>query len=97
MVVTELAGINFTSSLTFRGKYNPTIDYDYGDVVLRDGRVYIFNGINVWEGLGPTSLVISSPTVEEIVFQCRNCGAPTKSNGVCPYCGTINRKVKNYG
>jgi len=96
-MVTELAGINFTSSITFMGQYDPTIHYNYGDVVLRDGREYIFNGINVWEELGPTSLNISSPAVEEIVFQCRNCGAPTEHNGVCPYCGTINRKVKSYG
>lgn len=84
------------SGYTFKGIYNRETYYEYGDVCIRDGHEWINIGNNHWQEIG-TNEIDDFPrekTEEEIIFQCRNCGAPTHHDGVCPYCGTINRKVK---
>ena len=75
--------------------YNPSLFYDYGDVCIRNGELVVYIGNNHWEIIG-TWCEIPKPMIEEIFFHCKSCGAPTKENGVCPYCETINKKVKKY-
>lgn len=82
-------------SFHFVGKYDAHIQYEYGDMVEMDGSIYVFDGSRNWNEIGPADNRHET-TEEEIFFQCRSCGAPTLHNGVCPYCGTINRKVKRY-
>ena len=75
------------------GHYDPMRDYDYGDVVIRESSVLIYDGRN-WQELGDHAHM-NTHTEEEIFFRCVSCGAPTNHDGVCPYCGTINRKVRS--
>ena len=85
--------------LHFIGTYNPKVDYSYGDVIERDGQICVCIGYNRFEIISTTEETHErheEHVEEEIIFQCRNCGAPTHENGKCPYCGTINRKVKRY-
>jgi hypothetical protein len=88
-----------TPAVMFMGEYDPKMYYEYGCVCTRHGSTYIFDGES-WTELGEISCSTTSTPKEktevEIIFQCRNCGAPTREDGVCAYCGTINRKTKKF-
>lgn len=88
-----------TPAVMFMGEYDPKMYYEYGCVCTRHGSTYIFDGES-WTELGEISCSTTSTPKEkievEIIFQCRNCGAPTREDGVCTYCGTINRKTKKF-
>ena len=88
-----------TPVVTFMGEYDSKMHYEYGCVCIRHGSTYIFDGES-WTELGETSCSTTSTPKEktevEITFQCRNCGAPTRENGICAYCGTINKKVRKF-
>lgn len=80
-----------TPAVYFAGEYDPDRDYEYGSVVIKGNDTFIYNG-SVWEELGIWTA--PEPTyMEEVLYHCVSCGAPTKADGVCPYCGTINRKL----
>lgn len=86
----------FTSR--FIGEYDPNIEYDYGDIVTKeiDGQkvLWMFDGYNSWNEIGPVET--KEEKEEEVFYQCKNCGAPTRENGTCEYCGTINRRTRFY-
>lgn len=88
-----------TPAAMFMGEYDPKMHYEYGCICVRRGSPYIFDGRS-WTALGEISCSTTSAPKEktevEIFFQCRNCGAPTCEDGVCAYCGTINRKTKKF-
>ena len=80
--------------LNFGGTYDPNKEYQYLDCCVRNDEVYIYDGSNNWTSIGASGEFQQEKTEEEIFFHCTSCGAPTRYDGVCPYCGTINRKVK---
>ena len=82
------------STLNFIGTYDPNKEYQYLDCCVRDGEVYIYDGRNNWTYIGVSAELQQEKTEEEIFFHCTSCGAPTRYDGTCPYCGTINRKVR---
>ena len=84
-------------SCHFAGTYDSSITYSYGDIVERNGDLYYFDGYNdimIKDEKYYSSIKEKSEI--EIITQCRNCGAPTYSDGSCPYCGTVNRKTKKF-
>lgn len=88
-----------TPAATYRGTYNPSIHYTYGDICIRNDSVWICDECGNFIELGSLEATDVQPkekTEVEIFFQCRNCGAPTREDGVCAYCGTINRKTKKF-
>ena len=88
-----------TPSATFMGTYDSSVHYTYGDICIRDDSVWICDERGYFIELGPlyeTKVQPKEKTEVEILFQCRNCGAPTREDGVCAYCGTINRKTKKF-
>ena len=66
-----------------------------GDIAFCHDKLHICTG-GRWEELGsvPECNIPEkkSSVLEKIFTQCRNCGAPTDVDGVCRYCGTVNRR-----
>lgn len=79
---------DFVKPCNFAGQYDAHIKYQNGDIVALEDSLYIVSDGNEWHELGPAT----ADEQEEILYRCTSCGAPTNSNGVCPYCGTINRR-----
>lgn len=71
-----------TPAAHFMGEYDPNIFYNYGDITMRYGQVWIFDGSN-WTCIEESY----SEEVKEYVTNCPNCGAPM-TNHKCAYCGT---------
>lgn len=93
----------FTSR--FVGAYNSNIEYNYGDIVTKEVEgqkvLWVFDGHIGWNEIGPVVTKEEEEKEketkeEEIFYQCKNCGAPTRENGTCEYCGTINRRTRFY-
>lgn len=74
-----------TSAANFVGKYDSSKYYEYGDVCIRNGGLYIYSGFN-WHSLGLEEEAIHERTLKYIT-NCPNCGAPMQ-NHRCAYCGT---------
>lgn len=88
---------SITTPLQFIGEI-PSLDVckETGLIAMYRGQTVISTGNN-WKVLEEICDTQSREHAEEeIIFQCRNCGAPTYHDGTCPYCGTINRKVKTF-
>lgn len=63
-----------------------------GDIALHGTYTYIFDGTK-WIQLSdadPGTPEKREAPIAKVITQCRNCGAPTHSDGKCPYCGTVN-------
>lgn len=71
-----------TPAAHFMGEFDPNIFYNYGDITMRYGQVWIFDGSN-WTCIEESY----SEEVKEYVTNCPNCGAPM-TNHKCAYCGT---------
>jgi len=84
--------MEFPTSFHFAGNYNSSYHYNYGDICIKDGKICCCIRNNHWEFLDWSYEEPQVVIEEEIIYQCRNCGAPTNDKGICPYCGTINRK-----
>ena len=88
---------DMTNSINFMGIYNNSQHYNYGDICVYNNEIWIYDGTNTWIELGQYCHNELMDGVEtEVITQCRNCGAPTYENGQCPYCGTINKKVRKF-
>lgn len=80
---------SLTSAAVFVGTYDSRMHYNYGDICVKDGCLYMFNGKNDWTEIGS----YSEPTYEALrsyrkfITNCPNCGAPMQ-NHKCMYCGT---------
>lgn len=86
--------ISVTGCLNYVGQYDNSKEYNYLDCCVRNDSIWIFDDNRNWTAIG--SCEYYSHEEEDITTQCRNCGAPTYENGRCPYCGTINRKVRKF-
>jgi hypothetical protein len=71
-----------TPAANFMGEYDPNIFYNYGDITMRYGQVWIFDGSS-WTCIEESY----SEEVKEYITNCPNCGAPM-TNHKCAYCGT---------
>lgn len=78
----------YVGSINFIGTYDPAKHYDYGDVCIRDGNTFIFDGRNSWTELATISDIhATTSTPMKYSSNCKNCGAPMR-NHKCDYCGT---------
>lgn len=76
-----------TPAMNFVGYYDAHITYNYGDAVVLDGIVCIYDGRGNWQELGDCPN-FSEPKHEiKQYINCPNCGAPMH-NHHCDYCGT---------
>ena len=78
-----------TPAACFMGEYDPSISYNYGDITIRHGDSWIFDGKD-WCELGIVHEFTPSyeaTTTLEYKTNCPNCGAPM-TNHKCKYCGT---------
>lgn len=84
--------------LNFIGEYDSSRDYNYLDCCIREGSVWVFDGTGHWTEISPVDIPTHEKIEEEeeVFFRCVSCGAPTLADGSCPYCGTINRKVRKF-
>lgn len=81
-----------TGIMHFMGEYDSNKWYDYGDICLRNGSLWVCTKENRWEELGANepAPVYERETKPVIMpaTNCPNCGAPLY-NGHCLYCKTI--------
>ena len=78
-----------TPAAYFMGEYDSNIRYNYGDITIRHGDAWIFDGKD-WHELGISNELPSSyetAATLEYKTNCPNCGAPM-TNHKCKYCGT---------
>ena len=86
--------ISITGCLNYVGQYDNSKEYNYLDCCVRNDSIWGFDGTRNWTAIGSGEYY--SHEEKDITTQCRNCGAPTYENGQCPYCGTINKKVRKF-
>ena len=79
------------------------VNSDIGDVLLKDGEIYVRMSSNSWYPMtvttttNPVELNPVIPQPVRLLPVCRGCGAPVRSR-YCEYCGSDNKaEVTIYG